>query len=80
MADTMKAMNLRTGAKVEFDRNTTATYAVAYGYCEDNGLLSALFQACHNNGVPAFLDTLPMHYGAVSVGCGDWAALVREAN
>lgn len=79
MADTMKAINLRTGATVEFDRNTTAAYAVAYGYCEENGLLSALFQACHNNGVAAFLETLPIVYGAASVGCGDWVALVREA-
>src|SRR5690625_6299989 len=57
----MKAHNLLTGATLEFDRNTTAAYAVAYGYCEEKGLLPALFAACHNGGVPAFLNTLPMH-------------------
>jgi len=76
----MKAHNLLTGATLEFDRNTTAAYAVAYGYCEEKGLLPALFAACHNGGVPAFLNTLPMHYGADSVGCGDWAADIKEAN
>jgi len=76
----MKVHNLITGATLEFDRNTTAAYAVAYGYCEEKGRLSELFTACHNGGVPAFLNTLPMHYGADSVGCGDWAAVIRGAN
>lgn len=71
----MKVMNLSNDSVLEFDADTDASYAVAYAYCEENGKLPQLFNACHSRTVPSFLKTLPMVYGEMSVSCGDWSAM-----
>ena len=68
----MYTINALTGDDVHFDDNTAAEYAVAYAYCEENNLMSALFSHCRAGTLPAFYKTLPMMYGRRSVACGDW--------
>ena len=70
----MYAFNALTDQEVIFDDNTAAEYAVAYAYCEEHNLMSALFCHCHALTLPEFYKTLPMMYGRRSVGCGDWMA------
>ena len=70
----MKATNLITEVSLEFDEHTTPEWACAYGYCEENNLMSALFAACQDNTTEAFYKTLPFTYGKQTVACGDWAA------
>lgn len=74
----MYAFNILTDEEIHFDDATTAEWAVAYGYCEENNLMSILFHHCHDKTLPQFYKKLPMIYGRFSVGCGDWAAKNAE--
>ena len=74
----MYTFNALTGDEVHFDDNTVAEYAVAYAWCEEHNLMSALFYHCHALTLPEFYKTLPMIYGKQSVGCGDWMAKNAE--
>ena len=70
----MYAFNILTDEEIHFDGRTSAEYAVAYAYCEENNLMSTLFSHCLSLTLQEFYKTLPMIYGRQSVGCGDWAA------
>jgi len=70
----MKAFNLHTNQEIHFDASTTPEWAVAYGYCAENNLMSALFKSAQDKKFPEFLKTLPTTRGQVSIACGDWAA------
>ena len=74
------AMNLATGEEMTFDRVTTPEYAVAYGYCQENNLLSWFFASVHDaaeqkRATPLWREKLEFIYGQRSVACGNWAAL-----
>ena len=73
---TIKAFSLTSNVEYEFDDATTPEWAVAYAYCEENGLLSALFSATQRLRTEEFFTTLPIMRGAVSVACGDWACFI----
>jgi hypothetical protein len=68
------ATNLKTGVEQSFDSATTALWAVCYGYCEENNLMSALFASAQGNKFLDFAKTLPVTVGKRSIACGDWAA------
>ena len=51
---------------------------MAYGYCEDNHLMSALFSAAQDLRLAEFFKGLPFTYGRHSVACGDWAACLAN--
>lgn len=74
----MYTFNALTDEEVHFYDGTSPEYAVAYAYCEENHLMSALFYHCHALTLPEFYKTLPMIYGRKSVGCGDWMAKKEE--
>lgn len=73
----MRTFNLSTGAEVYFDEHTTPEWACAYGYCEENNLMSALFSAAQDLRFEEFKATLPFTYGQRSVACGDWAVFIN---
>ena len=68
------ATNLKTGVGISFDTETTALWAVCYGYCDENNLMSALFASAQENRFLEFAKTLPVTVGKQSIACGDWAA------
>ena len=68
------ATNLLTGAQHQFDNATTALWAVCYGYCEENNLMSALCASAQHNNFLEYAKTLPVTVGKRSICCGDWAA------
>jgi hypothetical protein len=76
----MRAFHLTQNVEHIFDENTAPEWAVAYGYCEENNLMSALFAAAHGMRLLAFYKTLPFTYGQKSIACGDWAALLENPN
>lgn len=71
----MQAFNLATCEEITFDENTTALWAVCYGYCQEHNLLSALFSSAQESRFEQFADTLPLVYGNRSVEVGDWSAI-----
>ena len=74
----MKAFNLLNGAEYRFDESTTPEWAVAYAYCAENNLSSALFASARDGRFPEFFSTLPAARGRQSIAVGDWAALVSK--
>lgn len=74
----MRAFNLLTDVELYFDELTTPEWAVAYGYCVDHGLTSALFASLADRRFPEFFKTLPVTRGARSIACGDWATTLRD--
>ena len=73
----MRTFNLSNEQERFFDEHTTAEWACAYGYCEENNLLSALFSAAQDLRLPEFYKTLPFIYGKRSVACGNWATFIN---
>lgn len=71
----MKTYNLATGIEMDFDSKTASVWAVAYGYCEENNLMSWLFSHAHNNTLEEAYKKLPITIGKHSIACGDWAAV-----
>lgn len=74
----MYTFNIITDEEMHFDDATSAEYAVAYGYCEENNMMSEFFYHCHALTLPEFYKKLPMTYGRMSTACGDWAAKNAE--
>ena len=74
----MKAFSLLNDAEYRFDENTTPEWAVAYAYCAENNLSSALFASAQDKRFPEFFATLPVTRGRQSIAVGDWAALVSK--
>jgi len=60
----------------------TPEYAVAYCYAEEHNRLSELFGLVQQ-GVEGIVERIkerfPLVYGKASVGCGEWASLVRKS-
>lgn len=78
-----QAQNLATGETKDFDALTAPEYAVAYGYYEERNMLSWFFDSVHDAAanmqpVPTWMEQAPIIYGARSVSCGDWAALLED--
>lgn len=71
----MKTYNLKDDREMSFDANTTSAWAVAYGYCEDNNLMSWLFRNAQDNTLEAAFKELPIKVCKHSISCGDWAAV-----
>lgn len=69
----MKAVNLLTDSECIFDKNTTPEWAVVYGYCEENNLMSELFAAAHAGKFDP--SNYPITRGEKTVACGNWVAL-----
>ena len=67
--------NLVDDRTMVFSSGISALYAVCYGHCEDNNMLSALFSAIQDNRFAEFTEKLPVSIGNVSVACGDWAVM-----
>ena len=72
----MKTFNLTTNQEIHFDASTTPEWAVAYGYCEERNLMSALFKSAQDKKFPEFLETLPITRGQRSIACGEWVAIL----
>jgi hypothetical protein len=68
----MKVFNLGNDTEVEFI-DTDPEWAVAYCYCGDNLMLSALYAAREDGRLHEFYRTLPFTSSQFSVACGDWA-------
>ena len=68
----MKVFNLTTNAEVTFI-NVTPEWAVAYCYCEEHRMLSALFSRRET-----LYPTLPFTRGVRSIACGDWAVCISN--
>lgn len=81
MGNLVTAVNLETWEIHHFDEKTTPEWAVAYGYCEQNNLMSALFSAAQDMRLAEFFKTLPLTSFERKTGfgayCGDWACIVR---
>lgn len=73
----MKTFNLANKQELLFDDKTTPEWAVAYGYCSDNKLMSQLFASAQNGRLEEFFAKLPVFRGQMSISCGDWAALIE---
>ena len=71
----MKSVNLSTLEELSFDKSTTPLWAVCYGYCQDNNLMSALFAAAQDMKFERFAEKLPVVYGEKTVSVGDWTAI-----
>lgn len=75
----MKAINLISGDALEFDDKTVPMYAVVYGYCSENNLMSRLFFNVHNQSLDDFYIELPLYEGKKTIACGDWVCR-KEVN
>lgn len=74
----MKSVNLSTLEELYFDENTTALWAVCYGYCEEHNLMSALFASAQDKKFEDFAKKLPVMYGKKTASAGDWTAFWGE--
>lgn len=74
----MKARNMLNDTVLEFDEATTPEWAVAYAYCEEHNLASALFASAHEQRFGEFFATLPAVQNNNYVQCGDWASQVTQ--
>jgi hypothetical protein len=72
----MKTFNLANDQEYTFDDATTPEWAVAYGYCSEHNLMSALFASAQDGCLEEFFAKLPTIRGKKSISCGDWAALI----
>ena len=72
----MKVFNLASEVEMIFDDKTSAVYGVAYAYCEENNLLSWLFEHCWDLNLDDAYRSLPITQGSRTVACGDWAARI----
>ena len=69
------AFNLCTDMEYHFDCATTPEWAVAYAYCEENHMMSALFTAAQDLDFVAFCRKhLDIIYGQRTVACGNWVS------
>ena len=70
----MKAINVITDHVVDFDKNTTAHWAVRYGWAEDHNMLSFLLSCQQDNRQ----DLIERHFSVIesekTVMLGDWGA------
>ena len=66
-------LNLATFDKMSFMDDISSEWAVAYAYCENNNLMSWLFNNRWDNTLEKAYKELPMIYGKLTVACGDWA-------
>jgi hypothetical protein len=58
-----------------FSGNTSKLWAIAYCYCTNNNLTSALFTSQQDGKFEQFAETLPIVRGTRSIACGDWATI-----
>jgi len=72
----IKVRNLAKDEVVEFDPRMTPLWGVVYCWCDEHQMLSALFGAKQNDRFEEFVKGLPVVRGKVSIGCGDWVALI----
>lgn len=75
--DPIRVFHALSNVELTFAGSVGASYAVAYGYCEENHRMSELFSHQQDGKLDELLAKLPMTYGKQSVGCGDWMAAVR---
>tara|TARA_R110000851_G_scaffold328133_1_gene498420 strand:+ start:1126 stop:1350 length:225 start_codon:yes stop_codon:yes gene_type:complete len=67
--------NLSTGQELHFSVDTTPTWRVAYGYCQDNNLLSWLYGTRNNlEAITNKLD-IKQSISGMTLSCGDWATI-----
>ena len=73
----MKAINVITDEVYEFDKATTAHWAVRYAWASDNNMLSFLF-SLQQDPRQDLIDThFPVVVGRKTVMLGDWGAFKR---
>ena len=74
--DNVIVYNLLNDAEYIFDACTVPEYAVAYAYCAEHNLMSAFYNAVHENTLTEFFTkySLPFVRARHSVACGDWVA------
>lgn len=74
-----KAINLATGAELEFDDATTPEYAVAYGHYVESLRMASWFFNTHmgsfdTNDAPEWLTRGGFIRGKCCVALGDWVS------
>jgi hypothetical protein len=73
-AKEVRVYNLATDIEYRFDKHTAPKWALAFSYCSEHNMMSALFAAAQDLKLPEFYKkNLKFEYGKVSIGCGDWA-------
>ena len=76
----MLAMNIKTNRVIEFTSDVSPQYAVAYGYCEDEGRLNVFHEAMRlpQPEHDRYFDYLGVMTGSLVVSCGDWRSEVEQ--
>ena len=76
----MIAMNIKTHQTIEFTPDVSPQYAVAYGYCEQEGRLSELHDAMRLPQLErdSYFGYLGVMTGSLVVSCGDWRSEVEQ--
>jgi hypothetical protein len=72
------AINLMSEREVSFDEDSSSTWAVLYGYCEENNLLSQLFSKRKDGTWEEFYSD-KLRYGSKTINCGDWSAILKPS-
>ena len=70
----MKAINVITDEVCEFDKETTAHWAVRYGWARDHNMLSFLFTCQQDGRQDLIAKHFPVIEGERTVMLGDWGA------
>ena len=76
----MLAMNIKTNRVIEFTSDVSPQYAVAYGYCEDEGRLNEFHEAMRlpQPEHDRYFDYLGVMTGTHIVSCVNWRAEVAQ--
>lgn len=73
-----RVFSIITDEAYEFDSKTTPEWALAYAYCTNKNLASALFASAHEKRFFEFFKTLPVERGKKTMLLGDWAVVVSK--